>query len=158
MILSDRKCWVFGDDQNTDGLHPPRFFSLDAEVVKRGLFAGIDESYQAQITPGDIVVAGSNFGCGSSREVSIRSFLLNGIAAVVAVDFARIFFRSATNLGLPCLTFKNPEDVAHFVQGAKATVNLQTHQLISDRGVAELNPPGAFVKRIWDAGGLLELL
>jgi 3-isopropylmalate/(R)-2-methylmalate dehydratase small subunit len=91
------RIWLFGDDMNTDVIHPPSFFSLDPEKVKRGLFHGYDPTIQPNIQPDDIIVAGRNFGCGSSRETSIRAIKLNQIGAVIAVDFGRIFFRNATN-------------------------------------------------------------
>lgn len=153
------RIWLFGDDINTDVLHPPQFFSLDPERVKLGLFHGIDPNMQAQLEPGDIVVAGRNFGCGSSRETSLRAFKLNRIGAVIAVDFARIFFRNATNNGLPCLSFADPSARAHLRQGQRALILPAEALLQLDNGLCiALQPPGEFVRRIWSAGGLLELL
>lgn len=153
------RIWVFGDDVNTDVLHPPQFFSLDPERVKLGLFHGIDPSLQAQLEPGDIVVAGRNFGCGSSRETSLRSFKLNRIGAVLAVDFARIFFRNATNNGLPCLSFADANARARVRQGQRGQIFPAEARLQLDDGTCiALEPPGEFVRRIWSAGGLLELL
>jgi 3-isopropylmalate/(R)-2-methylmalate dehydratase small subunit len=151
--------WVFGDHVNTDILHPPQYYSLDEHRVRRGLFQGLDPDLQARVSPGDVVVAGRNFGCGSSRETCIRSFKLNGIAAVIAIDFARIFFRNATNAGLPCLTLARDIDLAHFQHGQRARLELEGPFLENHRGErVALTSPGAFVQRIWRAGGLLELL
>lgn len=153
------RVWMFGDDVNTDVLHPPQFFSLDSERVKAGLFHGIDPSLQAKLEPGDIVIAGRNFGCGSSRETSLRAFKLNRIGAVVAVDFARIFFRNATNNGLPCLTFADPSARALVREGARVQIfPAQARMLLDDGTAVALDPPGEFVRRIWSAGGLLKLL
>ena len=151
--------WVFGDNLNTDVLHPPSYYSLDPEIVKSGLFKGIDPELQARVVPGDVIVGGHNFGCGSSRETSIRSLKLNGIAAVIAIDFARIFFRSATNHGLPCLCFANPEDLELFRHGGRAQLQLAEDSIELWEGErVQLQPVGAFVRRIWSAGGLLGLL
>lgn len=151
--------WVFGDNLNTDVLHPPSYFSLEPETVKLGLFKGIDPELQARVRPGDLIVGGHNFGCGSSRETSIRSLQLNGIAAVIAIDFGRIFFRNATNHGIPCLCFADPSDLARFTHGGRASLDLDTLVLESDRGHrARLLEVGAFVRKIWSAGGLLGLL
>jgi 3-isopropylmalate dehydratase small subunit len=151
--------WVFGDNLNTDVLHPPSYFSLDAEIVKSGLFKGIDPELQARVAPGDLIVGGRNFGCGSSRETSIRSLKLNGIAAVIALDFARIFFRSATNNGIPCLCLAHPEDLAQFRHGGRAQLQLDAECVdFGDGKRVQLQPVGAFVRRIWSAGGLLGLL
>lgn len=157
-ILATR-CWVFGDDLNTDVIHPPQFFSLDPEIVKRGLLNGFDPGLQPALTPGDVLVGGRNFGCGSSRETSIRSLKLNRIGCIVAVSFARIFFRNSTNNGLPCLTFARAEDKERITPQEAIEVDLDALQLRTARGLAlPLAPPGAFVQEIWRAGGLLELL
>ncbi|KAA2266623.1 aconitate hydratase [Solihabitans fulvus] len=153
------RIWLFGDDVNTDVIHPPAFYSLDPDKVRRGLFHGYDPKIQQEIRPGDVLVAGRNFGCGSSRETSVRAIKLNHVGAVLAVDFARIFFRNATNNGLPCLTFTRQEDLLSLRQGQHVTVNLEDATLVTEDGVRiPLDQPGAFVRRIWAAGGLLSLL
>jgi len=153
------RAWVFGDDVNTDIIHPPSFFSLDREVVKRGLFHEFDPALQAAIAPGDMIIGGRNFGCGSSRETSIQSLLLNRIAAIVAVDFGRIFYRSATNNALPCVTFADPDDRHRIEAGQRIELDFDTWTLHTDADDhLALEPPGAFVQRIWQAGGLLEML
>lgn len=157
-IISGR-AWVFGDDLNTDVIHPPDFFSFDPEIVKRGLFHGLDPQIQPSLRPGDILVGGRNFGCGSSRETSIRSLKLNQVGAIVAVDFARIFFRNATNNGLPCLTLSDPADLIRIRRHQQLDISLEQWVMTTDAGDRiALEPVGAFVQRIWDAGGLLELL
>jgi 3-isopropylmalate dehydratase small subunit len=153
------RSWVFGDNLNTDVLHPPHFYSLDPERVKRGLFKGVDDTLQTRIRPGDIIVAGRNFGCGSSRETSVRSLLLNRIDAVIAVDFARIFFRSATNHGLPCLTLERAEDVARFTHGGPVRLDLGSWSVELEGGErVSIEPMSPFVQQIWQVGGLLALL
>jgi 3-isopropylmalate dehydratase small subunit len=153
------RVWLFGDDMNTDVIHPPAFFSLEPEKVRSGLFHGYDPTIQPNLEPGDIVVAGRNFGCGSSRETSIRAIKLNHIGAIVAVDFARIFFRNATNNGLPCLTFADPADLSGVRQGQRVTVDPDAATLVAEDGrPIALEPPGEFVRQIWAVGGLLEML
>jgi 3-isopropylmalate dehydratase small subunit len=153
------KVWLFGDDVNTDVIHPPQFYSLDPERVKRGLFHGFDPTLQPRLGPGDVLVAGKNFGCGSSRETSILALKLNQVGAIVAVDFARIFFRSATNHGLPCLTFANAEDRLALRAGESVTIATSEARLTTESGATlALEPAGSFIQRIWAAGGLLELL
>lgn len=153
------RTWVFGDDLNTDVIHPPEFFSLDPEKVRRGLFHKLDPSIQPSLEPGDVLVGGRNFGCGSSRETSMRSLKLNGIGAIVAVDFARIFFRNATNNGLPCLAFQDSRDKERVKPGERVRIDLDASELrLPDGDALALDPPGAFIRRIWEAGGLLSLL
>lgn len=158
MLIKAKRCWVFGDDLNTDVIHPPEFFSLDPAVVKRGLFHGLDPTIQESLSPGDILVGGKNFGCGSSRETSIRSLKLNQIGCVVAISFARIFFRNATNNGLPCLTFADPSDKSLLIAGDSLEVDIEANQLRTAARVIALAPPGEFVQKVWRAGGLLGLL
>jgi len=157
MTLAGR-AWVLGDNVNTDVLHPPQFYSLDPDRVKKGLFHGIDPTLQARLRAGDLVIAGRNFGCGSSRETSVRSLKLNGIAAVVAASFARIFFRSAINQGLLCLCFADPADAARFSSGEEARIDLDAAFVESGPARAAVERPGPFIERIWRAGGLLGLL
>ena len=153
------RVWLFGDDLNTDVIHPPQFFSLDPEKVKRGLFHGLDPSIQPNLQPGDILVGGRNFGCGSSRETSMRALKLNQIGAIVALDFARIFFRNATNNGLPCLTFANAADLGRLRQLEAAEIQPGRARLVTDSGLEiQLEPPGHFIMNIWQAGGLLAML
>ena len=159
MELIRGRVWTFGDDLNTDVIHPPEFFSLDPEKVKKGLFHKLDPTLQPRLEAGDVFVAGRNFGCGSSRETSMRSLKLNGIGAIIAIDFARIFFRNATNNGLPCLMLRNPDDQARIVAGQRVSIDAAKGALTTDAGERiELEPPGSFVLRIWEAGGLLAML
>lgn len=151
--------WKFGDDVNTDVIHPPQFFSLDDEVVKSGLFNGLDSTLQPRLRPGDIFVAGRNFGVGSSRETSIRSLILNRVGAIVAISFARIFFRNAVNNGLRCFELIAADDFGRIDAGAPAVVDLDACALRqAGKTPVRLHPPNAFVNRIWEAGGLLETL
>jgi 3-isopropylmalate dehydratase small subunit len=151
--------WAFGDHVNTDVIHPPDFFSLDPERVKRGLFHNYDPELQARLRPNDILVAGKNFGCGSSRETSIRSLKLNAVGAIVAVDFARIFFRNATNNGIPCLELRDAADLPRATKAQTARISFESWTLTTDAGdVIPLAPASEFIVRLWSSGGLLAML
>ncbi|RCG24734.1 aconitate hydratase [Streptomyces diacarni] len=153
------RVWLFGDDLNTDVIHPPQFFSLDEEKVRAGLFHGLDPGIQPRLRPGDVLVGGHNFGCGSSRETSVRSLKLNGIGALIALDFARIFFRNCTNNGIPCLTLARARDLQALRPGQVVNVDPEQARMTTEEGEEiPLDPPGGFVQRIWQAGGLLALL
>ena len=95
--------FLLGDHVNTDILHPPDYFSLKKERIASGLSKGAEDFF-SRMAKDDIIVAGRNFGCGSSRESSARSFAYNGIAVIVAESFARIFFRNLTNQGIYLIT------------------------------------------------------
>ena len=94
-----------------------------------------------------------------AEQTSIRAIKLNDIGALIAIDFARIFFRNATNNGLPCLTFADPADAARLHQGQRITVDPEAATAVTEEGeTIPLTPPGDFVRQIWAAGGLLALL
>jgi 3-isopropylmalate dehydratase small subunit len=116
------RVWVFGDGLSVDAIHPARFFSLDPEICRMGLFAGIDPALPGQVRPGDIVLAGRNLGCGSSREVYARAMLLAGVAAVAAESVARIFWRNLVNHGIPVLD--GLTGVAGMRSGETVTIDL----------------------------------
>jgi 3-isopropylmalate dehydratase small subunit len=148
-----------GDDVSTDILHPPEFFGLDEETIRRGFLAKYDPSAASWVQPGDIIVAGRNFGCGSSREVVVRTLVLNGITAIVATSFARIFFRSCMNLGIACLSPKGSMGLAGVDRGERLTIDLQEFILVSEHGLRiELQPLPPFLVRLREGGGILGLL
>ncbi len=104
MKLIEGRAWKFGDDVDTDVIIPARFcVTLDIKELGRHAMAGLDEGFAVKARPGDIIVAGDNFGCGSSRETAPLALLGAGIGAVLAASFARIFFRNAINVGLPII-------------------------------------------------------
>lgn len=153
------RIWRFGDHVNTDVIHPPDFYSLDPAKVKQGLFHGLDPEFHKRFAANDLIVAGCNFGCGSSRETSVLSLKLNRVGAIVAVDFARIFFRNATNNGIPCLTLKEPSDIERIAPRQKGRIAFDDWILELDDGRrVELIPVSRFILRIWEAGGLLAML
>lgn len=96
------KVWKYGANINTDVIIPGRYCHItDPRELAKYCMADLDADFVNKISPGDIVVAGGNFGCGSSREVAPLSIKASGIAAVVAPSFARIFYRNAINIGFP---------------------------------------------------------
>lgn len=97
------RAYVLGDNINTDVIHPPDYFSLDPTRVQAGLSKGLEEDFSRYLKEGDIIVAGKNFGCGSSRETSARALKLHGVSLILAESFARIFYRNMTNQGVVLL-------------------------------------------------------
>ncbi len=97
------RAWVFGDDVDTDVLAPGRYMKLPIEEIAKHCLETMDPSFAAAVRPGDIVVAGRNFGAGSSREQAPAALRHLGVAALVAESFAGLFYRNALNLGLPAL-------------------------------------------------------
>lgn len=107
MILKGR-VWTFGDDIDTDAIIPARYLNTsDPGELAAHLMEDADRDFPRKVKPGDIIVAGKNFGCGSSREHAPIAIKAAGVQAVVARSFARIFYRNAFNIGLPI--FEAPE-------------------------------------------------
>lgn len=106
------RAFIFGDNINTDLLAPGAYMKASAEVLAGHCLEAVDPGFAATVRPGDIVVAGANFGMGSSREQAAASLKLLGVSAVLAKSFARIFYRNAINLGLPAVAFPQADQIA----------------------------------------------
>ena len=106
------RAWVFGDNIDTDVLAPGAYLKLPLREAAKHCLEAVNPDFARQVTPGDIVVAGANFGLGSSREQAAQALKELGIAAVLARGFARIFYRNAINLGLPAIFFASRDAVS----------------------------------------------
>lgn len=121
MILRGH-AWVFGDDIDTDVITPGKFLSNPKELAENA-FSPVDKTFARSVKPGDIVVAGRNFGCGSSRETAPEVLQILKVGAVVAESFARIFYRNAVAVGLPVL--ECPGVAKGFQKGDEVEVDLE---------------------------------
>jgi methanogen homoaconitase small subunit len=149
------RIWRFGPNINTDQIVPGRYapYMLPDEAALRSYpFIEARPEFAATVQPGDLIVAGANFGCGSSREYAPLALQLVGIGAIIAPSFARIFYRNALNLGIPLFEADLPAEVA---DGAAATLDIATGQLHAAGGLIALPPPPAFVREVWEAGGIV---
>ncbi len=150
------KVWKFGDDIDTDIIIPARFLNtFDKDELARNCFADIRPGFREMISPGDIIVAGKNFGSGSSREHAPLAIKAAGIGVVAAESFARIFYRNAFNVGLPILESK--EAPRSIEEGSLVSVNLATGEIV-DRNTGQrffAKPVPSFMREIIDAGGLV---
>jgi 3-isopropylmalate dehydratase small subunit len=153
------KALLFGDNVNTDMLHPSQFYSLDDARVRSGFLQAASgyEQIGASDLSGQIILAGENFGCGSSRETGARVFQVAGIRAIVARSLARIFSRNLRNLGMVAL---EAPDLRFPEQGTEVEVNLKswTLRLLSLDMVVAINPLDTFWVAVLQAGGLAQFL
>ncbi len=152
---------MLGEHVNADLLHPPAFFSLDAARVRSGFLAGLGwEDRPGTLDSRWIVVAGRNFGCGSSRETTVDALRRGGVVAVVAPSFGRIFQRTATALGLPCFTTADTATLASIQPHSLVELDPSAPSLVAaERGLrVALDRPDPFLEAVRDAGGLLEWL
>lgn len=116
------RAWIFGDDINTDLMAPARFLRGTVESYAPHCMESVIPNFASDVRPGDIVVGGMNFGCGSSREQAPEALKHLGVAAIIAKSFARTFYRNAMNLGLPAVVCDNITAVA---PGARLSLSLE---------------------------------
>ncbi|SCW41072.1 3-isopropylmalate/(R)-2-methylmalate dehydratase small subunit [Ruminococcaceae bacterium YRB3002] len=151
------KVFKYGDNVDTDVIIPARHLtSADPEHLKQHCMEDIDSSFAGNVKPGDIMVAGKNFGCGSSREHAPVAIKASGISLVIAADFARIFYRNAINTGLPIM--ECPEAAGRISNGDVVEADFETG-VITDVTTGETFQAAAFPEFIGNliaAGGLVE--
>ena len=153
------KVWKFGDHIDTDVIIPARFLNVsDKDELKKSCFIDTRPDFAGAVVAGDILVAGINFGCGSSREHAPLAIKASGVGVVIAKGFARIFYRNAFNIGLPIL--ESEEAFASFSEGDRISVDLETGEIMGvDSGksfFAKPIPP--FMQEIIAAGGLVNYI
>jgi 3-isopropylmalate dehydratase small subunit len=146
----------YGDDINTDEIIPaPYLNTIDPEALGQHCLSGLDEGFVKRVKPGDILVAGKNFGCGSSREHAPISIRGAGVGAVIAKSFARIFYRNCINIGLPIV--ECPEGAERIRPGDQLELNMEQgiiKNLTANETYRALPLP-PFMQKIIARGGLL---
>jgi len=149
--------FILGDHVNTDILHPPDYFSLHKERIASGLSRGA-EDFILKMKKDDIIVAGRNFGCGSSRESSARSFAYNGIEVIVAESFARIFYRNLTNQGIYLITCRGIQKAIE--PGELIRIDLAKNEISSHSRGWRLpcDPLPQYIQNVLEHGGLIKFL
>ncbi|MTI80814.1 MAG: 3-isopropylmalate dehydratase small subunit [Firmicutes bacterium] len=148
--------WKFGNDIDTDVIIPARHLNTSdpEELAKHCMEDGDPEFYQ-KINGGDVIVAGKNFGCGSSREHAPIAIKAAGISCVIAKSFARIFYRNAFNIGLPI--FECPEAAEKIQPGDKLEVDVDSGEIVNTtkNETYQATPVPEFMQQIIAAGGLI---
>ena len=145
---------VFGDHINTDYIISGKYKSrlTDLNEMAKHIMEDIRPDFYREIQPGNFIVGGLNFGCGSSREAAAWVIKKAGIAAVLAKDFARIFFRNAINVGVPVLRV----DTSSIQEGDRLKIDLDagTIENLTHSGILTTQPLPPFIQKIVDAGGM----
>jgi 3-isopropylmalate/(R)-2-methylmalate dehydratase small subunit len=149
------KIWKYGDDINTDMLFPGKYtYSCStAEEIKPHLLEDLDPEFAGNVTEGDIVFAGKNFGCGSSREQPVVGLKAVGVQAIVASGFARIFYRAAINQGL--LLVECADAVDAYKEGDEVQLDAEAGQIKVGKQAFSFPKLPPEILAIRDAGGLL---
>lgn len=151
--------FVYGDNVDTDVIIPARYLnSSDPKHLASHCMEDIDASFAGKVRPGDIIVGGSNFGCGSSREHAPLAIKSSGVSCVIAKSFARIFYRNSINIGLPIL--ECPQAAEQIRQGDEISVDFDSGAIVNKtRGETyQAEPFPEFIREIIRADGLLNSL
>jgi 3-isopropylmalate/(R)-2-methylmalate dehydratase small subunit len=153
-MIIQGKVHVLGDSVDTDGMIPGRYLSLsDPREMAKHIFEEIDPGFVGRVKPGDIIVAGKNFGSGSGREHAPLGLRALGIGCIVATSLSRTFFRMAVDLGLPTVTCPGAVEVAE--DGALAVVDTATGDVTIGAHRFKTEPLPDFIQQIVDGGGIV---
>ena len=153
------RVWVFGDDMNTDLIIPGRYLdNYDPAHLAAHAMEGVDKGFAKGVRKGDIIIAGRNFGSGSSREQAVIALKAAGVSAVVAKSFARIFYRNAINLGLPAFVSEDASEV--FSKDDVVMLDTALSQIRSEDDTKRSSTERLLthIEKILAAGGLVPLV
>ncbi len=150
------RVWKFGDNVNTDEIIPAKYLSITSSIeLAKYCMEGVKKDFSAKVAKGDIIVAGENFGCGSSREHAPRAIKGCGISCVVACSFARIFYRNAINIGLP---IAECADIKKITEGSLIEVDFTKGELrdLSKNKTYTFKLFPQFMQELISCGGLMK--
>ncbi|MCX7680570.1 MAG: 3-isopropylmalate dehydratase small subunit [Anaerolineae bacterium] len=147
--------WKYGDDINTDVIFPGKYTYTITDPVEMGEHAleDLDPNFRLLVQPGDVIVAGKNFGCGSSREQAVLCLLARQVGAIIAKSFARIYYRNCINNALPAIIC--PEAAEALEHGDRVEIHLEAGEIRSSTGVFTFPPLPETIMAIFEAGGLI---
>lgn len=158
-MQANGRVFKYPDNVDTDVIIPARYLNTpNAEELAKHCMEDIDDSFVASVKPGDIIVAGWNFGCGSSREHAPLSIKTNGVSCVIAKSFARIFYRNSINIGLPILECEAAVDGINAGDEVKVDFDTGVIENVSTGAKFETEPFPEFIQNIIKAGGLMKSL
>ena len=148
------RVWKFGSDVDTDQIVPGRYAPYMTSEAELGKYPFVEArpEFAREVRPGDLIVAGRNFGCGSSREYAPKALKVVGVGAIIAQSFARIFFRNALNLGIPLFEATWTDEIE---DGETVTLDMAQARLETGHGLYPLVPPPDFVQQIWREGSIV---
>ncbi|MCR4439787.1 MAG: 3-isopropylmalate dehydratase small subunit [bacterium] len=155
MSIIRGRAWKYGDDVNTDVIFPGKYTYTvtDPKEMARVAMEDLDPRFAREVQPGDVVVGGKNFGCGSSREQAAFCLKYTGVGAVIAKSFSRLYFRNCINAGLPAI--QCPEAVAAIEDGQRVEVDLKAGLVRVGSASFAFPPLPPEVIGIFEAGGLI---
>lgn len=158
MTATLHRCWVYGDDVNTDVIFPGKYtytLTEPAELAAHAL-EDLDPAFAREVRPGDVIVAGRNWGCGSSREQAVSALKAAGVSVIIAASFSRIYFRNCINQGLLPVALPALRD--HVRTGDTIHIDRAAGQIAAAGRTFAIPPLSPSVQAILDAGGLIPML
>lgn len=157
MAVLEGKVWRYGDNIDTDVIIPARYLNtFDPKELAKHCMVDIDKDFAQKVRPGDIMVGGKNFGCGSSREHAPVAIKACGVPVIIAASFARIFYRNGINVGLPLMEIGDNVERIH--AGDKLSVDLSSGKIrdLTTGETFQAPPLPGFIQDIAKAGGLIQ--
>jgi 3-isopropylmalate/(R)-2-methylmalate dehydratase small subunit len=156
-LLFEGKAFKYGDNIDTDVIIPARYLNTsDPKELAAHCMEDIDREFAQNVRQGDIIVAGENFGCGSSREHAPIAIKASGVSCVIAASFARIFYRNAVNIGLPILECSDASNDVEYGDMISVDLSSGTIRNVSKKKEFFSHPLPRFMQEIIRAGGLVE--
>ena len=155
MDLIQGRIWKFGDDINTDVIFPGKYtYTItEPDQMKQHALEDLDPEFHKAVQPGDVIVAGKNWGCGSSREQAVTCLKAAGVGAIIAHSFARIYYRNCLNAALPALTC--PELIDQVSNGEPLSIDLNRGEISHGDQTYSFPPLPEAVQALFEAGGLI---
>ena len=153
------KAFVYGPNIDTDQIYPGRFLDLtDADQVGKHAMEGADANFVKEVQQGDLIVASTNFGCGSSREHAAVTLKAAGVGAILADSFGRIFYRNVINLGVPLIVCPGISGIVK--RGDVVSVDMATGKVTNETtgATAQAQPLSEYVMNILDSGGIKPMI
>jgi len=156
-LLFEGKAFKYGDNIDTDVIIPARHLNTsNPKELAAHCMEDIDQNFAQNVREGDFIVAGENFGCGSSREHAPIAIKSSGVSCVIAASFARIFYRNAVNIGLPILECPDASNGVEYGDTLSVDLSSGTIRNVTKRTELPSNPLPGFMQEIIRAGGLVE--
>ena len=153
------KAFVYGANIDTDQIYPGRFLDLtEPDQIGKHALEGADPNFVKEVQPGDLIVASTNFGCGSSREHAAITLKSAGVGAILADSFGRIFYRNVINLGVPLIVCPGISKIVK--RGDILTVDMTTGKVVNETtgASAEAQPLSEYVLNILESGGIKPMI
>lgn len=157
-MLKTHRCWVYGDNVNTDVIFPGKYtYTLKtSEEIAAHALEDLDVNFASNVQAGDVIVAGKNWGCGSSREQAVTALKFAGVPMIIAESFSRIYFRNCINQGI--LPIVCPELTALVQTGDAIEIDIDAGQIVVQGQTFAIPKLSPSVQAILDAGGLVPML